>query len=196
MPGVEVSMPHFQPATRHMVVPVLALSVLLISGIAESLRGAGPQQGHLVPPQSPPMYPLGYKILSPTAGVDFLPYLTKLDSPLERNFLAMKPKSIAGMEKGVVVVRVRIQKDGSLYEGAVAIASSSGNDDVDAAAVSAIRRAAPFAQLPDKYSGAYLELEVRFYFKNEAPEQKPKLVPSERKETSSGGGSRDAYDGR
>ena len=170
-------MPQPRHATNRAASILLAAIAFLISGVVTASPGASAQQGHLIPPQSPPMYPMGYKILSPTAGVDFLPYLTTINSPLERNFLAKKPKSTGGEGKGVVVVRVQIQKDGSLTDGSVTVFSSSGNEDVDAAAVSAVRAAAPFSRLPEKYSGAYLELEVRFYFKNEPPERKPKLVP-------------------
>jgi TonB family protein len=70
-----------------------------------------------------------------------------------------------------------------LQDGSVRVFSSSGNQDMDAAALSALRAAAPFARLPEKYSGAYLELEVRFYFKNQAPEQKPIIIPVKPLET-------------
>jgi TonB family protein len=170
-------MPQPRHATNRAACILLAAIAFLISGVVAASPGAGPQQGHLIPPQSPPMSPMGYRILNPTAGVDFLPYLTTINSLLERNFLAKKAKSTAAEGKGVVVIRVRIQKDGSLTDGSVALFSGSGNEDVDAAAVSAVRAAAPFARLPEKYSGACLDLEVSFYFKNEPPEQKPKLVP-------------------
>jgi TonB family protein len=173
-------MPQPRHAKKREAFILLAAAALLIFGILTNLRGARAQQGHLIPQLSTPMYPMGYKILSPTAGVDFLPYLTKLDAPLMRTFTAKKPKSCAGAEKGVVVVRVQIQKDGSLPDGAVTIVSSSGNEDVDAAAVNAIHAAAPFARLPEKYSRAYLEMQVRFYFKDGPAEPEPKVVPIER----------------
>jgi TonB family protein len=144
---------------------------------------------------------MGYRILSPTAGVDLLPYLTTLNSRLVRNFRPRKPKSTGEAGKGVAVIRVQIQKDGSLTDRSVTVFSSSGDQDVDAAALSAVRAAAPFARLPEKYSGAYLKLEVRFYFKNQAPEQKPIIIPVKpleatlRPEPLSGSGARDANDG-
>jgi TonB family protein len=180
---VEVSMPHFRPAAGRMRFSALAISVLLISGFFPYLHGVSGQQGRLIPPQSPGTDPIGYKILSPTEGVDFLPYLTTLDAPLGRNFFAKRPKAIAGAGKGVVVVRVQIQKDGGLPDGSVTMVSSSGNDDVDAAALNAIRGAAPFGRLPEKYSGAILDLQVRFYFKNKPPEKAPKIVPLKTPET-------------
>jgi TonB family protein len=170
-------MPQPRHATNRAAYILFAAIAFLISGVVTASPGAGAQQGHLIPQLSPPMYPMGYKILSPTAGVDFLPYLTTINSPLERNFRVKKPTSTGGEGQGVVVIHVGIQKDGSLTDGSATVFSSSGNEDVDAAALSAVRAAAPFARLPEKYSGASLELEIRFYFKNEPPEQMPKIVP-------------------
>jgi hypothetical protein len=70
---------------------------------------------------------------------------------------------------------------------------------MDAAARSAIRAAAPCARLPEKYSSAFLDLQVLFYFKNKpsGPEPKPKIVPLQQEELSSAGGAggaRDAHD--
>src|SRR5256886_12069309 len=57
-------------------------------------------------------------------GVDFEPYLRNLDASIGRNLLASLPKSAAKGEKGVVVVRVQIQNDGSLPDTAVRIVSA------------------------------------------------------------------------
>jgi TonB family protein len=83
-------------------------------------------------------------------------------------------------EKEAVVIQVRIQKDGSLADKFVTIVSSSGEKDFDAAALSAIRTAAPFARLPEGYSGTYLDLQISFYYNTTPPEpdQKPKVVPT------------------
>jgi TonB family protein len=170
-------MPQSRLAQNRAARVLLAAIAFLIFAVVSAWPGGGAQQGRLIPPQSRPMCPTDYRILSPTAGVDFLPYLATINVPLERNFRAKRPKSTSGEGKGVVVIRAQIQKDGSLTDGSVTVFSSSGNQDVDAAALSAVRAAAPLARLPEKYSGAYLELEVRFYFKNQAPEQKPIIVP-------------------
>jgi len=77
------------------------------------------------------------------------------------------------------VVRIQIQNDGSLPDKAVRIVSSSGKNDMDAAAQSVIRSAAPFARLPVAYLGSNLDLLFTFSYNSNAqePGQKPKFVP-------------------
>jgi TonB family protein len=60
----------------------------------------------------------------------------------------------------------------------VTIESSSGEKEFDAAALSAIRAAAPFGRLPEGYSGDHIDLLIGFYRRNNPPlEPQPKLVP-------------------
>ena len=56
------------------------------------------------------------------------------------NLSAKLPESVKNGQKGIVVLRARIQKDGSLSEDGVTITHSSGRDDMDAATLSAIVR--------------------------------------------------------
>ena len=122
---------------------------------------------------------MGFKVLSPTEGIDFRPYLSTLVNSLAARFRAQIPKSAVVGEKGVVVVRVRIQKDGALSDNFVTVASTSGQDEVDAAALNLVRTAAPFQRLPEAFSGTYIDLQIRFYIGNKPrePEAKPKIVP-------------------
>ena len=59
------------------------------------------------------------------------------------------------------------------------IFSSSGKKDMDAAAPSAIRTAAPSATLTEGYATTTLDLQFSFYNNSEPqePPQKPKVVP-------------------
>jgi len=102
-----------------------------------------------------------------------------IGADIRRNFLAKIPASAAGGEKGIVVVRFQIQKDGTLPDKSATILSSSGKKDMDAAALSAIRTAAPFARLPEGYAATTLDLQFSFYYNSEPqePAQKPKVVP-------------------
>jgi outer membrane biosynthesis protein TonB len=77
-----------------------------------------------------------------------------------------------------VVVRLHIQKDGTLPDKFVTIVSSSGKKDMVAAALSAIRSAAPFGRLPEAFLVPNLDLMFTFYFKSTAPAQKPTIVPA------------------
>jgi len=72
------------------------------------------------------------------------------------------------------VVRVRVQKDGSLSDDAVTIVTSSGKKDMDAASVSAIRAAVPFGSFPEGYLGSNLDLKFIFFYNMP---QKSKSVP-------------------
>jgi len=159
----------------------LTVSAILTSGIVAAFANSGAQQGHLIPQEKSQAYPIGFKIMSSTEGVDFMPYLATLDAPIGHNFLAKKPKAGTERGKGYVVVGAHIEKDGSLADESVIIVSSSGNEDIDGAALSAIRSAAPFGPLPEKYPGAYLDLHFILYYNNKPREAKPKpkIVPIE-----------------
>jgi TonB family protein len=166
-------MPFLRISTGNVPSIFLAVVVLLISGSATHS-----QQGHLIPSQPERQYPIELEVLSSLPdGVNLSPYLDRLYFNIRRNLLAMLPESVLNGEKGAVVVIVQIEKDGSLPEGAVRIVSSCGKEDVDAAAKSAIRTAAPFGRFPEAYVGAKLDLLFTFGFAPQEPAQKPKVVP-------------------
>ena len=122
-----------------------------------------PQEGHLIPPRTSYPRGTGLQVLSSTEGIDFRTYLDSLYFSIRRNLLATIPESAAIGEKGIVVVRFQIQKDGTLPDKSATIVSSSGKKDMDAVAFSAIRTAAPFARLPEGYAEANLwSAKIRF----------------------------------
>jgi TonB family protein len=169
----EVPMPLLPTATRNVPFIFLTAVVLLMSGSATYS-----QQGHLIPSLPERQYPIKLEVLSPLPdGVNLNPYLDHLYLNIQRNLLARLAESALNGEKGVVVVRVHIEKDGSLPEGAVRIVSSCGEEDMDAAAKSAIRTAAPFGRLPEAYVGSNLDLLFTFGFAPQEPAHKPKVVP-------------------
>lgn len=157
----------------------LASVAFLISGIAKASPNPGTQQGHLIPPQPAQEYPVIVEVLSSLPeGVVFEPYLNKVYLSVKHNLYANLPESAASGEHGIVVVRLHIQKDGTLPDKFVTIVSSSGKKDMVAAALSAIRSAAPFGRLPEAFLVPNLDLMFTFYFKNTPPAQKPKIVPA------------------
>jgi TonB family protein len=168
----------------------LAAVTVLLSGIIQAtpnpatqqgrLFSSQPQQGHLIPPQPSQHFPITVLVLSSLPeGVDFDPHLRSLCVSIRRSLLANLPPSAVEEEKGVVVVRVRIQKDGALPDKSVTIVSSSGKKHIDAAAQSAIRMAAPFGHLPEPYPGSNLDLLFTFSYKSisQEPAQEPKVIP-------------------
>jgi TonB family protein len=118
-------------------------------------------------------------VLSPVPdNVNLNSYLDHLYSSVRRNLLAKLPESASDGEKGVVIVRVHVQKDGSLAQGGLKIVSSTGKKDMDVAAQSAIQTASPFAPLPEDL-GSALDLVFTFYYKSIPQDrpQKSKVVP-------------------
>jgi TonB family protein len=189
-PGVKGSMPHPRTAKSNVLFVFLATVAFLISGLVmaspnpgtqqEHLISPPPQEGHLIPPRPCQQCGTGLEVLSSTRGVDFRTYLNTVYFSIRHNFFAKIPESAAGGEKGVVVVRFQIQKDGTLPDKSLTIVSSSGKKDMDAAALSVIRTAAPFDSLPEGYAATTLDLQFSFYYNSEPPRepaQKPKVVP-------------------
>jgi TonB family protein len=182
-------MPHPRTAKSNPLFVFLAAAVaFLISGILAASPNPGaqqgyfsspPQDGHLIPPRTSQPHATALQVLSSTEGVDFRTYLNTVYFSIRHNFLAKIPESAAGGEKGIVVVRFQIQKDGTLPEKSATILSSSGKKDMDAAALNAIRTAAPFARLPEEYGAPTLDLQFSFFYNSEPqlPSQKPKVVP-------------------
>src|SRR5271156_1912997 len=170
----EAPMPHLRRiAKRNMHFIFIVAAVLLMSGSATHS-----QQGHLIPSRPERQYPIGLEVLSSLPdGVNLDSYLGHLYFNIQHNLLASLPESALNGEKGVVVVRVHIEKDGSLPEGAVRTVFSYGNKDVDAATESAIRTAAPFGRLPEAYPGSKLDLLFTFGFAPQEHAPKPQLSP-------------------
>jgi TonB family protein len=186
-PGVEVSMPHPRTAKSNVLFVTIATVAFMISGLVMASPNPSaqegnfvslPQEGHVIPAPRGQGHPIRLEVLSSVPDkVNLDPYLRRVYVSIQRNLLARLPESALNGEKGVVVVRVHIEKDGSLPEGAVRIVTSCGNEDMDAAAKSAIRTAAPFGRFPEAYVSSNLDLLFTFGFAPQAPAQKPKVVP-------------------
>ena len=183
-------MPHPRTAKGNVLIVFLASVAFLISGLVmaspnlgtqqEHLISPPPQEGHLIPPRTSYPRGTGLQVLSSTEGIDFRTYLDSLYFSIRRNFLATIPESAARGEKGIVVVRFQIQRDGTLPDKSATIVSSSGKKDMDDVALSAIRTTAPFARLPEAYAATTLDLQFSFFYNSEPqllPAQKPKVVP-------------------
>ena len=113
---------------------------------------------------TPNPYPYGVKVLSPTEGVDIEPYVKKLHASIRNNLYAKGPDSAAKGEKGIVVVRFQVQKDGTLSDKSLTIVSSSGSKDLDEGTLKVIRTAAPSGNLPEAYRRPSLDLQFTFYY--------------------------------
>lgn len=120
---------------------------------------------------SRPGLPLHNKV----GGIDLGPYVTDVYNSVNRIFLANVPESVVKGEKGIVVVRFQIQKDGTLVEKSLTVESSSGKKEMDEAALKAIRTAAPFGRLPEAFPNPNIYLRFSFHYNTspQEPTQRP-----------------------
>ncbi len=104
------------------------------------------------------------QMLTPTEGVDFTNYLTRVLASVKRNWYAVIPESARMGEKGMVVLQFKIMRDGNVPYPQPDMAASSGKEPLDRAAYSAIRSSTPFEQLPPAFSGPFIELRFIFLY--------------------------------
>ncbi len=104
------------------------------------------------------------QILTPTEGVDFTSYLERLRAKVQQNWEAVMPESVWLGEKGKVVLKFRIMRNGVVPEEDPALIDTSTKPPLDRAAVSAIRTSTPFEPLPSAFSGPYIELRGTFLY--------------------------------
>ena len=102
------------------------------------------------------------ELLSDTQGVDFKPYLIRILSSVRRNWFAVMPESARFGRKGRVLIQFAINKDGSVPK--LVIASTSGADALDRAAVAGISASNPFPPLPDEFKGSQVRLQFTFRY--------------------------------
>jgi TonB family protein len=100
-------------------------------------------------------------ILSDTQGVNFGPYLKGLLENVRKNWYRLIPES-AATKKGKLAIGFAITKDGKLAD--MRLVATSGDTQLDRAAWGGITACDPFKPLPDKFTGAYLALRMRFYY--------------------------------
>ena len=93
----------------------------------------------------------GYQILTPTEGVDFSDYMQRVLENIRRNWYAVMPQSAMLGDRGRVMLRFRINSDGSVPGSDPMREMSSGKEPLDRAAISSIRSSNPFEPLPPAF---------------------------------------------
>jgi TonB family protein len=106
----------------------------------------------------------GVQILTPTEGVDFSSYIARLLTIVKRNWYAVMPESAMLGDKGRVMLRFRILRNGDVPGGNPIMELSSGKRPLDRAAVAAITASNPFDPLPSAYTRPYIELRIIFLY--------------------------------
>jgi TonB family protein len=114
-------------------------------------------------PGGPGMQP-GVSILTPTQGVDFSSYIQRLLATVRRNWYAVMPESALMGDKGIVMITFHINRDGSVPMPDPFLERTSGQEPLDAAAMSAIRTSSPFEPLPAQFKGPDIQLRFVFFY--------------------------------
>jgi TonB family protein len=96
----------------------------------------------------------GYQILTPTEGVDFSDYMQRMLETIRRNWYAVMPQSAMLGERGRVMLRFKINSDGSMPGTDPVREMSSGKEPLDRAAISSIHSSNPFEPLPAAFTDA------------------------------------------
>lgn len=103
------------------------------------------------------------ELLSDPMGVDFRPYLTRILAMVRRNWYAVIPESARlGMVKGRVAIQFIIVRQGGVSK--LVIASASGQEALDRAAVAGISASNPFPPLPTEFRGDQIKLQFTFLY--------------------------------
>jgi TonB family protein len=100
--------------------------------------------------------------MSDPMGVDFRPYLIKVLSAVRRNWFAVMPESAKLGRRGRVVIQFAVSRDGSVPK--LVIATPSGTDALDRAAVAGVSASNPFPPLPAEFRGDSVRLQFVFLY--------------------------------
>ncbi|MGH9709358.1 MAG: TonB C-terminal domain-containing protein, partial [Candidatus Acidiferrales bacterium] len=106
----------------------------------------------------------GVQILTPTEGVDFSNYLARLLARVKQNWYSVMPISARMGDKGVVVMRFHIMRNGDMPNTEPALERTSGKEPLDRAAGAALTESNPFEPLPSAFTGPYIELRIAFLY--------------------------------
>jgi TonB family protein len=102
----------------------------------------------------------GAQLLSDPMGVDFSGYLSRVLAAAKRYFLSVLPESARMGRSGRVAIQFSIDTNGRVPK--LVIASPSGFDALDRAAVAAVSASTPFPPLPKEYKGQVIAVQLNF----------------------------------
>jgi outer membrane biosynthesis protein TonB len=108
----------------------------------------------------------GAEILSDTMGVDFAPYLSRIQHDINRNWQAIIPEAAMPplMKRGRVILEFAIMKDGKVQGLTMSQGGQSGDVSLDRAAWGGIVGSNPFPPLPNNFPGQYIRIRCYFYY--------------------------------
>jgi len=108
-------------------------------------------------------------MLGDTHGVDFSSYNARLVASVYRNWTAIMPESALMGDQGIVQLRFRIFKDGTVVAEEPILERSSSKTPLDRAAMGSVRASSPFEPLPSAFSDPYMTYIFTYYYNLEPP---------------------------
>jgi TonB family protein len=111
----------------------------------------------------------GLTRLTDTQGVDFSNYDARVYQSVKRNWYSIMPESAIMGDQGIVMLRFRIFKDGTVVAEEPILERSSSKSPLDRAAMGSIRASSPFEPLPTGFTGPYVEYRFIYYYNLEIP---------------------------
>jgi len=147
------------------------------SVVRDMARGGGGGQSSVIvgdldqPPDLPPSIHLpqmpgrtgsSLELKSDPMGVDFRPYLIQILALVRRNWSAVIPESARLGNHGLVELQFIIDRDGQVPK--LVIATPSGSEALDRAAVAGISASVPFPPLPNDFKGQQIRLQFAFKY--------------------------------
>ena len=134
--------------------------------IARGGGGQGSSRGEMDRPpdlpDQPGMRPELPELLSDPMGVDFRPYLFQILSLVRKNWFAVIPESARMGNRGVVELQFIINRNGDVPK--LVIATPSGSEALDRAAVAAVSASVRFPPLPNDFKGQQIRLQFAFKY--------------------------------
>jgi TonB family protein len=114
---------------------------------------------------APASGPMGsqLQLLSDPQNIDFKPYLLQILGMVRSNGFAVIPESARlGARRGLTVIQFIVDRRGAVPK--LVIATPSGTEAFDRAAVASVSASYPFPPLPPEYKGADIRLQLAFAY--------------------------------
>jgi len=143
------------------VISAIAASILLMAPPAAS-QDTSHSAGPIVLVDPSKSSNKSVEILTPTQGVDFTYYLSKLTKEVRAKWTSAMPAAALSGEKGVTRVVFQVQSNGKIEY--ISLDKSSGTDSLDQAALAAVRESAPLDPLPLAFKGPFVVLRFIFIY--------------------------------
>lgn len=134
-------------------------------GVVVGDSGAGGSGGiseGILQSSSPQKNASSLELLSDPQGVDFRPYLVQVLASVKRNWQSVFPESARLGRQGRVAIQFAIDRSGRVPK--LVIASPSGAEALDRAAVAGISASNPFPPLPAEFRGTEIRLQLMFTY--------------------------------